>query len=217
MALTNAALTTVARMEAELGISSASTVLEPLIEEASAALQAECGRNFYRASAAVEKVKGFGGVRLSLRKHVPLVSITSIVLTDGDTSSTVSSSDYEIESTSAGLVRRIAGVWSFTGDYSTDITGDPLAGTEAALYVVTYAGGFITPKQADDAVGTRDLPYDIERAVIDAVKALYYARTRDPGVVSKAVSKASATFSGSILELPNVRRVVDGYKWRGAA
>lgn len=214
MALTDAALTTVARMESELGITSATTVLEPLIEEASALLQKECGRNFYRAAAAAEKVKGYATPRLSLRKHVPLVSITSIVLDDGDSSSTVSASNYEIENADAGFVRDIGGRWAFTGRGSTDITRDPLIGTEEALYTVTYAGGYITPNQ-DPSVGTRDLPYDIERAVIDMVKGLYYGRTRDPGVASKGVSKASATFRGSLLELPNVMSVVKLYKWIG--
>lgn len=217
MALTDSALTTVARMESELGISSASAVLEPLIEEASASFQRECGRNFYRGSAVVEKVKGSGGSRLSLRRHVPLVSITSIVLDDGDTSSTVSASDYEIEDASAGFVRRISGRWAFTGQASTDITRDLLAGTEEPLYVVTYAGGYITPKQEDGGDGTRDLPYDIERAVIDMVKALYYARRRDTGVSSKSVSKASVSYGVSLSDIPNVRTAIESYRWRGAA
>lgn len=209
MALSAAALTTVARMEAELSISGASATLEPLIEEASAELQAACGRNFYSASGVEEKVRGYGGAFMSVRDHLPLTSITSIVFDDGDTQTTIDSDDYEIEDAASGLIRHKGAGWQWTALEGGDITRDPRPGTEERLYVITYVGGYVTPEQG----GTRTLPYDIERAVIDMVKALYWARGRDPGVRSKGVSRASVQYGMALSEIPNVARVLERYRF----
>lgn len=217
MALSDAALTTVNRLNAELGLSDDGTILEPLIEEASAYLQTECGRSFYRASSYAEKVAGFGGSRLAVSDHLPIVSVASIVFSDGDTSTTIDATDYELEDVAAGFIRHNGGGWKWTARSNYGITHDPAAGTEEPLYTVTYTGGYITPQQADDGVGTRDLPYDVERAAIDLAKALYWARNRDPGVRGKAVSRASVQYAGALHEIPSVSPVVARYRRLGSA
>lgn len=217
MALSVAALTTVARMEAEMDVSGATSTLEPLIEEASAVLQSECGRNFYYAEDVAEQVKGYGSPNLAVRQHVPVLSVASITLKSGDSTTTEDSSNYEIDDADVGTIRQKSGCWAWTTVLNSDITADPVAGAEQKRYTVTYTGGFITPAQEDDGVGSRTLPYDIERAVIDAVKALYWSRGRDPSVASKTVSKASVSYTSTISELPSVRAVVEKYRFLGVA
>lgn len=211
MALSDKALTTVARMESELSITSASSTLEPLIEEASEEIQQTAGRWFYRNSGHAESVPGYGGRYLRVSDHLPIVSVSAITY-DGDT---VNSSTYDIHDSEAGEIVS-DGTWSWTATESTDITRDPIVGTEEALYEVTYTGGWITPKQDDDGVGSRNLPYDIERACIDLVKALYYQRTIDPSVQSKKVSKGSVTYSGGSGAMshlpPRTRQVIQRYQ-----
>ena len=123
------------------------------------------------------------------------------------------STNYEVENADAGFIRRITGGWAWTTRSAGGVTHDPLAGAEESLYTVTYTGGYVTPQQAaDDAELTRDLPYDIERAVIDMVKALYWGRGRDPGVRGKSVSRASVQYGGALMELPNVQTVIARYR-----
>lgn len=211
MALSTKALTTVARVQVPLG-SVDSAVLEPLIEEASEYLMSLCNRNLYYATGAVEYVAGFGDRKLTLKKHVPLLSLSSIVYDPDDANETIDATDYAILGDgNPGWVHRINGNWLWTATQHGFVSYEPLAGTELPLYKVTYTGGYVTPQQVADAVATpRTLPYDIERAVVDLVVALYRRSSRDPSLVRKQVSRAMAEWR-SMSDISSVQAVVAKY------
>jgi hypothetical protein len=202
MALSDRALTTVTRMQAVPGMGSvASSVLEPLIEEASAEFVRLVGRDLHYQTDRLEKVAGYGTPRLMLRGALPLVSISQIQRVSGSSSTTVDSSDYEIEDADTGTVRAIGWNWDFTGRYGADIIADPVAGTEEPLYQVTYTGGYVTPEQdANDGALTRNLPFDIERVIVDYVSSLWLGGGRDKSVVAKTTTRGNVSFGASILE-----------------
>ena len=72
-------------------------------------------------------------------------SITSVVAPDG---STVPSTEYEIDDANLGFLMRITG-WPYTGRLRPGLLwSDPDMGTERKSWVITYAGGWVTPAQA---------------------------------------------------------------------
>ena len=210
MALSAKALTTVSRISRVPGINLAPEAAEDLINEASEAFASEVGRDIHYEVDAIANLRGYGSSVLRLYNHVPLVSISSIVF-DGNA---IDSDDYEIVATddpNVGHIRAKNSNWAWTADRSTDITGDPLVGTERALYVVTYTGGYVTPQQdADDDSLTRNLPYDIERAVIDMIVSIHRGDGRDGRVRSKKVSRGSVEYADDGLP-PSFRRVAAKY------
>ena len=208
MTLSVQALTTVARCETELGVSSASSVLEPLIEEASELLQEHLSRRLYYAEDVEERARIVGN-ELVLQHHTPILSVASVVDQDDDE---VDSTTYAV-SPGGTAIRRTSGRWPRGPVQRTPIAGDPMPGTETGYLLVTYTGGYVTPQQdIDDATLTRSLPYSIERAVVDMVSMLYRGRGRDPGVRAKSVSRASVQFGDGPLSLPAVRSVIGTYR-----
>jgi hypothetical protein len=200
MAVTTHALTrlTTVQTELNLGASDHVTALERMIDAASYAMeQAAGGRHFERTSGIVERVRGTGGLRLILSR-TPIVSITSIerLNIDGTVAETYSASTYEIEDANAGFVYRDAG-WPWTGAGALDIAGSPLPWTERASLRVTYTAGWITPQQAADSVGTRDLPFDLEEATILATLALYRRRGADRSITNTTTNEASVNYAGA--------------------
>lgn len=231
MPLSAKALTTVARVQRLPGLSNVDPlVIEDLIEEASERFASEVDREIYYKASHVAWVPGYGDMLLRLRDHVPITSVASIEYNRdaGTTTDTVESTDYTITAMERagediGIIRHLGGGWNWTARTTSDITRDPLPGTEEPAYKVTYAGGWVTPQQdADDGALTRNLPRDIERAVIDHVIAMYYARGRNPAVVSKSTARGSiqhtrGSVSGEMAGLPlGYMDVVAKYIWRAS-
>lgn len=93
----------------------------------------------------------------------PVVSITSIT-EDG---TAVASTDYQLAAM-PGTLRRLTGSL-------------PIA-WPSTLIVVTYVAGWLLPGQT-----SRNLPADIEGAVIDLVKESWFSRKRDPDVKAEEI------------------------------
>lgn len=195
MALATNALTTVATIEDELGISSGTedARLERLINEASAIAESYAGRSFYRDSAVVEKVLGGEGPYLFVAR-APLNSVTSISFLGSD----ISTADYEIHGDGkSGVIYAINGSWARLDVTFNDISRTSAAGMVRKAYTVTYDGGWYTAKQDDDGDGTRDLPYDIERAVILIVSYLRRGMGRDPTVKAESLLESSVAYAAA--------------------
>lgn len=222
MALTDYALTTVATLRAELcGESLPNDVattakLERLIESQSRRILSLLNRKqIHYEAGRVESVRGFGTNKLRMQV-APLRSIASIVFTAdaGVTNETITSTGYTIEDSGLGWILRLGAVWAFTGDYIGAL-GDPLPGSERPYYKVTYTAGWVTPNQAaNDALLTRDLPYDIESACI----ALCLQRWRQGGegrsVKSKSLMESSVSYSDADGGLPaEVADMMRAWRW----
>ena len=164
-----AALTTLAAVLAELGLTGTidaarDAYLTTLIDRYSAKFATLCNRSFYFDPAVVEYLPGYGNTRLVL-KRTPIVSVASLVYDGG----TIDPVDYMIENANAGFLYARYGFRNTAARQGGSITGDIWPGTEAPVYVCTYAGGYVTPQQATDGVtGGPPLPPDIELAIIEA-------------------------------------------------
>lgn len=205
MALAANALTTLATVKAELGLTGSAendSVLERLINAASDAAERYCRRSFSRATVTDERVKGFARPRLMLAR-TPVVSVTSITING----STVDSAGYYIESAEAGIVYRKAGWQSTALPAAGLVVQDLEPGTEEALYLCTYVGGYQTPGQG----GTRTLPYDLEQAVLDTVVNLWRNRGKYVGLQTEGEAQGDATWRGFVIPGP-ARHVLNLYR-----
>lgn len=189
MTLAATALTTVATVEDELGISSGTetTRLERMIHAASVTAEQYAGRVFTRTTNISEKVAGQEGPFLFLARP-PLNSITSISYLG----SALSSGDYEIHSSNAGIVLNVNGSWYASGMYYGDISRTPVHGVERKSYTVVYDGGWYGPNQSGQ---TRALPYDIEHAVIMIVSYLRRNMGRAGNIASESLLGSSQSYT----------------------
>jgi hypothetical protein len=211
VALTTDALTTVNTVESDLGVSGDSDRVARLINAASDwVVRTYCNRSFYRNTAVVEPVAGYGNHRLRVAR-TPVNSITSITYNGGALDLT----DVTIDNAEAGLIARPGG-WINTAHSASDISGSVLPGTERKLYTVTYDGGYYTPEQVRlDSTKTRELPWDLEGAVIELVKRAYKGKDRDPAIKSEKLLSWGASYVASFATKA-VTDVLDGYKrWAG--
>lgn len=188
-------LTTLETVKAELGVAGAASdiVLARMIAQASGAAGAYCGRVFARE--AVSETFRPPGPQADLRlARWPVVSIASVT-EDG---TALAAEDYELDAASGLLMR---------------LSDDAPTAWTAAKIVVAYEAGYRLPGEAG-----RTLPADIERAVLDMVKAAWTGRTRDttiqqesvPGVYSVTYSTDAASAAGTLS--PSVRDLLDPYR-----
>jgi hypothetical protein len=140
-------LTSVAAVQAELGISSDASLLGDLVDRASAAIVSYCNRVFARATY-VETLPGFGDLQLQLAR-TPIVSVSTVT----DQNSQVYT-DYSIEDREKGwLYRRLGWSWSVqafpglsAGGSFMDF-GTPMPRQEEPHYSVSYIAGYVLPSQ----------------------------------------------------------------------
>lgn len=192
MALEAYALTTVAAAKDELGIKddAQNPVLERLIHTASSLVARHCNRVLHYEAALQELVPGYGRQLLFLSR-TPVVSVATISL-DG---TTVDSSTYSLRSGLAGLVYREAG-WEWTAGYAPGLVGPALvAGSEAARYLVTYAGGYVTPVQASGPL-TRNLPYELEQACLYTVVHMHRLRGKPKAAMVETADADKDVWAG---------------------
>lgn len=195
--LTSHALTTLDALKDELGISVSTfdDTLKRYINAVSRRISEYCGRTFYFEEAIEEYQPGHGGTAL-LVDRPPIVTIDSITY-DG---STVESSSYTSrdQDKKAGLIYREYG-WIWTAKIAAaGVVDDRLPGTEEREYLVTYDGGYVTPKQVDDDGSlTRTLPEDLEDACILACTMRYLQKGQNLNVKSEKSLSYSVAYGGS--------------------
>lgn len=179
-AASSQALTTIARIKTELGISGSGddSLLTDLVLDASDYIVRYCGRTFVKETV-TETLPSSGGVFLVLSRR-PISSISEIRFS-GDV---VDSSDYEIHEADSGIVYRSNG-WSSTQATYQSITLREMPSTGQNLYAVDYVAGYTT--RAMDAV-YYDLPLSVERACIELAKQWYLSRCRDKNVTADGLS-----------------------------
>lgn len=196
------ALTTLSRVALELDITpgedaDTDTLLKHYINAISDEFQQATGRQFYNKQGHEETAKGYSSDILMVKDHVPIDTITKIEYDDGETTIEIDAEHYEIEDADAGMIRRISGLWKYTGRTEIGARENSLHGTERGLYKVTYDGGFVTPQQAfDDNTLTRDLPSSIEQAVVTRVVQQYRKKGRDLDVISESLGDATVRYAG---------------------
>ena len=198
-------LTKLSTVKAELGIAVSDThvdaVLMRLIAAASSAAATFVGRELHYAVVTDERVRGYSTSRLRLARTPIVGTVTSIGI-DG---STVDSTDYHIANAKAGIVYRASG-FSSTAPYRGGLAAPDLAaGEEEDAFLVTYAGGWVTPIQ--DGTGTpalvRSLPAEIEEAVILAVVQAYRRRGKHQGLATESEDKTEVQWGGLFLPGPS--------------
>lgn len=142
-------LTTRSAVKTELGITASTddALFDTLIDQASSAIVAYCGRPFARESY-TETLPGFGSINLQLAR-TPVVSVSSVSDQDGNviTDSAIGDADR------GWLYRRLGWAWSAqaygglgAGGAFLDL-GTPLANQEEPHYSVAYVAGYILPAQ----------------------------------------------------------------------
>jgi hypothetical protein len=168
---TSRQLTTAAAVKAELGLSGSGddAFIATLIDQASDAIAAWCGRVF-----GLETVREtlFDGTSRGAKtvSRFPVVSVSDCV----DGSGTTVGTDL-IEIDRLGFL------------YLLDDDGERTTWARGRT-TITYTAGYLLPGEDD-----RNLPADIERAALSLVKGMWFARTRDPLIRSEDVDGILAT------------------------
>ena len=178
MALAANALTTVAALETELGITPASetTYCETLINRASQAIERYCNRIFYQTAGIVELVPGYGGNRLIVSR-APVTALTAVAFNG----SALTLADFEIHEAEAGVIRCVKPLlWSTV--VLPNIERDAYPGEERKLYSVTYTGGYAT------------IPVDVEEACLIAAVDRYRRRGQAASVKSERLLSYSVAY-----------------------
>lgn len=211
MALTEHALTTVARTKAFLHIDPDDTEEDAWIELAinlvSKVFEGYCGRHFELQQRVNEPYTGTGRQWLVLL-HRPIVSIQSIAIVG------IVVTDYRYptpEEAEAGLVFRQYG-W-FPGLLAIrsglDI-GDPHPSYIFYNMAVSYTAGYITPNQ-DESMETVTLPADLEGACWMEIDRMYTQRLAR-GLKSQVTPVGHSEVYGPMMMGDDVKLILDSYK-----
>lgn len=134
------------KRELELTEETYDALLEALIDQATAALEAYCHRPFAR-EVYTETLPGYGDIHLAL-KRVPVITVASVTF-DGQ-----AVTDYSIAEREQGTLYRRGG-WYWTAQTFGGLGGDglfldigsPLPQREEPLYSVEYTAGYLLPEQ----------------------------------------------------------------------
>ena len=213
-----ASLTTLATVKTELGLPhptnpadadavAIDTYLEYLIKVASEQVSRRCNREFHYNAAWSEAVPGYGSSRLIL-SHTPVWSVASVAYGGGS----IAATDYSIADPTKGWIYNRSGWRSTVARLANVASDDVYSGSEGNDYLITYAGGYVTPQQAEDNVLlVRTLPYDLEHAVVQYVVSLYLSRGQDRRIASEGLLSYNVSYR-EMDELPEVTAVVRRYR-----
>jgi len=168
-------------------------------------------RKFHRESEHEERVRAYGTPELYVSEFLPVDSISSIKWDVSDTSDTIDASNYEIFNAETGYIHA-DGVWSDTGLTQSGIVQGGKTASQRPIYLVTYTGGWITPKQDDDGVGTRDLPWDVEQAVLDQVTFLEDRHEFGFNVSKIDMDDGSVSFMKCQPVMPSFQHTIRSYR-----
>lgn len=140
-------LTSVAAVQAELGISTDAALIGDLIDRASAAVVSYCNRVFARATY-TETLPGYGDIHLQLARTF-IASVSSVADRYGNVIT-----DYSIADREQGWLFRRCG-WAWTAMVSPGLVGggswmdrgNPMPRQEDPFYSVAYIAGYVLPSQ----------------------------------------------------------------------
>lgn len=170
-------LTTVPRLQVELDETGNEVELEILIAEASAAVERFTDRPFAKERV-TETLEGFNRPKMILGR-TPIVTVHEVQFKD----TTVTSTSYSVDNAKAGVMFRKTG-WLTTELLTQHIVLQPI-GIGTRDWSFDYTAGYVLPSFS--STEDRDLPYDIERAVIETAKAWRRSRDRDPTIKSEKI------------------------------
>ena len=187
MALKENALTTVAEVKAELGLTGTEfdTYLERQINVVSEKIANYCNRNFGKADYTDQQYKGNDTLYLLLNEY-PILEVSRLKIDDYEQDIT----DLQVFS-EEGKIYLPKGFWKsgLVGGVSKYNTNDIEYNIE-----VTYEAGYVLPMD-DGTPDNRTLPYDLEQACIDEVVHAYENKGTSRQLESWSLDKASKKFS----------------------
>lgn len=183
-------LTTVAKMKLLMGIADSDTskdeILADMISSISDFVIRYTGRDFAR-QVVREKLPGKGTPELILA-ITPIVEVTSVKY-DGQIID-----DWTLLDREAGFIQRRGGFKSTNIPFGT-IDRAP-SGHYEYLWEVEYEGGYILPGWGSSQ-GTRNLPFDLERAVTESVKSYFMSRSLDGNWKSYKIGDTAISFGAA--------------------
>ena len=178
-------------------------LLERYINSASGMVSKYCNRKFI-ANTYTEYYRGHGRQKLILNQY-PINAITSIKV---DSASLTAGTDYVTSDQTyldQGMVFKDKG-WTWYG-YLTGLVGEPTAPLDNIE--VTYSAGFTLEPES-----SRNLPWDLEDAVVSMVADLYNDQQRETvGLKQLVQGKLSYSWDNASL-LQQYSSVLDAYKKR---
>jgi hypothetical protein len=185
-------LTLVATAAGEVGANASDPALQRIITAASKAVASYLGYPIeWLFDAAAQSVPGNGSRYLFLRAVGNLQQIFSITVGGA----LLAPSEYAIDDAQFARIRRVNGLWPFTGRTSGGVADDPLRAEDTGDIVVSYAAGWVTPGQvANQEADTVQLPADIEQAALEVITAMWRRRGLDQGVAARSLGDGSVTY-----------------------
>ncbi len=187
-AATHKEFTLLAVVKDDLGVTGSSEdgLLTGMIQQASDIIISHTGRQFARERV-TETLPANDEFTMVLTR-TPIVTVHAITH-DG---STISSTSYAVDDSSAGILFRETR-WTKTTLFANFLSPYPTDHGRRD-WSVDYTAGYIMPGSSD----ARTLPHDLERACIDIVKSMYLSKSDNPNVKTQKVGDASETkFGGS--------------------
>lgn len=165
------------------------------INSASQRIRKLAHRPLYWVSDETIRVESTGSRKLRVPDHRPIETVHKVVWApDPNTSDTVDANDYTLRDAERGRIYRHNGMWS-----STEVMEQRIerigTGHYEKHYEVTITGGWTTPAQENQSVNSpRDLPYDIELAVISYVQLHWYKQQTNRAVDKISMADGSKSF-----------------------
>lgn len=209
-------LTTVETVRAEglLPDTVSDDIVQRRIAEASDYIRTYCGRSFAREE--VEESLGAVGAPRIFLSLTPIIEITEVLFRDSPVT------DYIIEDAQSGKLFREAG-WTSTEMLWGGSISPHISPYQVPDWKFTYTGGFVLPGWAgkdplpggngSDGLDQRTLPYDIERACLDVIKAVTNQAQVDSNVTRYRVGDTDVSFTreGGVLT-PSTRAILDYHR-----
>lgn len=227
MALSQTALTEVAQVQAVVGSAYATARIEQLINAVSGAVERYCGRAFaYQAltTDAPEYYQGTGRTHLWVRRY-PIVTVTRVRING----TAVTDYDLTADLREQGALYRLSG-WPQVAANFGDLTEDTDLSQQSYPIDLVYAAGYILPQYDqvehetyNPSTAARNLPYDLEEAVIRAVAESLSRPTS--GLISESTpggwkrtwgssNRQGARSSNDSILTPEVNGLLDPYRAR---
>lgn len=197
------ALTEIDAVKDELGIDCADTSLNSLIARKINTVSTAAAKYLNRGLlqfqvGIVEKRAGSSRTRIQVTR-TPLKTLTSVTILSGlNVSEVVALADIDVEDDGRTGILYLRSGWPRVRGRMSGASQDPLADTDEKNIQITYDGGWVLPDQARQSSGAlvRDLPEDIEEAVVSAVVGRMDRRGENRGIKSEKLLSHSVTYEG---------------------